>query len=70
MTKTDPVFARLAELRSEEPAAELSASLRAAAHTRLRLRRVHPAWALAIAASVLIYLGWALHFASSLYIKG
>lgn len=34
---------------------------------RLKPRSVHPLWAFAAAASVVSYLGWALHFASSLY---
>ncbi len=68
MTRPDPVLVRLAALPAlEPPSQELSERLRAAAHARLRARRVHPAWALMIALSVVLYLTWAVHFASELY---
>jgi hypothetical protein len=41
--------------------------LRAVAHARLRARRVHPAWTLTVAVSVIVYLSWALHFARTLF---
>ena len=67
MTSPDPVLARLADLPEVELPPALTARLRAAGHARLRARRVHPAWTLAIVVSVVTYLGWALHFAGSLY---
>jgi hypothetical protein len=67
MTSPDPVFAHLADLRPSEPNPELSASLRAAAYSRLRPRPVHAAWSVIILVSTVSYLGWAVHFASSLY---
>jgi hypothetical protein len=67
MTPSDPVLVRLARLPAPEPPPELSARVRAEAIARLRPRRVHPAWTLAVAVSVVSYLTWALRFASSLY---
>jgi hypothetical protein len=68
MTRPDPVLVRLAALPAPEPPSlALSERLRAAAHGRLRARRVHPAWTLTIALFVVLYLAWAIHFASSLY---
>ena len=67
MTKPDPVLMRLAELPPSEPDRELSNELRNAAHQALRPRPVHPAWTLAVAASVVTYLGWAVYFTSRLY---
>jgi hypothetical protein len=51
----------------ESPPAELSRRLTAAAHARLVPRPVHPAWSVAAAASVVVYLGWALAYVSQLY---
>jgi len=70
MTHPDPVFARLAALPGAEPSRELSERLRRAAHARLRPRRVHPAWAIAIALSVVSYLTWAVSFSGNLYQRG
>ena len=67
MNRGDPVLARLARLPAAEPPPELSAGLRAAAHARLRPRRVHPAWTVMVVVSVVAYLSWAVHFASLLY---
>ena len=67
MTPPDPVLLRLAGLPAPEPPPELSASVRAVAHARLRPRRVHPAWTLVVVVSVVSYLTWAVRFASSLY---
>jgi hypothetical protein len=67
MTIPDRVFARLAELATAELPAEFSASLRVAAHARLRPRRVHRGWTVLIVATVVVYLSWALQFSSSLY---
>jgi hypothetical protein len=58
---------RLAELPLESPPAELTTKLRAAAHARLRPAKVHPAWSVALAASIVTYLGWALLYTSQLY---
>jgi hypothetical protein len=67
MTEPDPVFSRLAELLPLEPETEFSNELRQKAHGVLRPRRVHPVWALAAAASVVTYLGWAVYFTGRLY---
>jgi hypothetical protein len=67
MTTPDRLRARLAELSAEQPPAELTRKLRAAAHARLVPAPVHPVWSLAVAASVCAYLGWALLFTSALY---
>jgi hypothetical protein len=62
MTEPDPMLRALAALRAAAPSAELSRRLRAAGHARLVPAKVHPAWSVAIAASVLAYLSWALIF--------
>jgi NO-binding membrane sensor protein with MHYT domain len=62
MNHTDPVVARLSELSCIEPKASLTAKIRAAALSKLELRKIHPVWSLAVAASVLGYLCWAVHF--------
>ena len=67
MTDRDPLFERLSELPVQELDPELSRKIRVAALQALRPRPVHPVWTLAVAASVVSYLGWALHFASTLY---
>ena len=67
MSELDPVMRRLAELPLEAPPAEFSQKLRAAAHARLVPAKVHPAWSVAIAASVVAYLGWAILYTSQLY---
>jgi len=67
MNETDPVLRALAGLRAAAPpSAELSRKLRAAAHARLVPAKVHPGWSVAIAASVVVYLGWALLYTSQL----
>jgi hypothetical protein len=66
MTEPDPMLRALAALRATAPSAELSRKLRAAAHARLVPAKVHPAWSVAIAASVLVYLSWALIFTMQL----
>ena len=66
MIEVDPMLRALAALRAAAPSAELSQKLRAAAHARLVPAKVHPAWSVAIAASVLVYLSWALIFTSHL----
>jgi hypothetical protein len=67
VNKPDLVLQRLQELPLEAPPAGLSKLLTAAAHARLVPLKVHPAWSLAIATSVLVYLGWALSYTSQLY---
>jgi type VI protein secretion system component VasF len=67
MTERDPLLERLAELPPSEPDAVFSEKLRERAHRVLRPRRVHPIWTLAAAASVVVYLGWAVYFTSRLY---
>jgi hypothetical protein len=67
MTEPDPLLARLAALPSLAPPAELSQRITRAGHARLVPAGVHPALGLAVAACVLTYLGWALHFTSQLY---
>ncbi len=67
MTEKDPVLQRLGELPPSEPDAAFSTNLRERAHRVLRPRRVHPVWTLAAAASVIVYLGWAVYFTSGLY---
>lgn len=56
----DELLARLAELPRKSPPAELSRKLQIAAHERLVPAKVHLLWSVAIAASVLVYLSWAL----------
>jgi hypothetical protein len=67
MTQSDPVLERLAALPCDEPEPALSAALCARAHRALTPRRVHPVWTVAVAASVVTYLGWAVYFTSRLY---
>ena len=67
MNESDSVLRGLAELPLEVPSVELSAKIRAGAHARLVPEKVHAAWSIAIAASVLVYLGWALVYTSQLY---
>ncbi len=67
MSERDPVLARLAELPRVTPPAALSRKIAAVGHARLVPAKVHPVWSLAAAASVLVYLGWALHFTSQLH---
>ncbi len=67
MTGEDRVLKGLAELPAHTPPQELSRRIASAGHARLVPARVHPMWSLAVAASVLLYLGWALHFTSQLY---
>ena len=67
MNERDPLLARLAELPALSPPAQLSRKLTAAGHARLVPAKVHPVFSIAVAASVLTYLGWALHFTSRLF---
>jgi hypothetical protein len=63
----DVVLRGLSALAVESPSSALSSKLRAAGHARLVPAKVHPAWSVAIAASVAVYLGWALMYTSQLY---
>jgi hypothetical protein len=56
----DQVFERLAQLPAVTPPAALSQAIREAGHARLAPAEVHPVWGVAIAASVVLYLSWAL----------
>jgi hypothetical protein len=67
MNEADRVLRGLAELPLQVPSAGLSAKIRAEAHARLVPVKVHAAWSIAIAASVVAYLGWALVYATKLY---
>jgi len=68
MTEVDELLARLRKLPAVSLDRELEASLRARAVRRLRVRaRPTPFAVLALAATVVLYLGWALQFTSALY---
>ena len=67
MTDPDIVLSCLARLPAEGPPAELSRKIRDACLARLVPARVHSVWSLAIAASVIVYLGWALVFTGHLF---
>jgi hypothetical protein len=67
VSERDPLLSRLAELPAVFPPAQLSRKLTAAGHARLVPAKVHPVFSIAVAASVLSYLGWALHFTSQLF---
>lgn len=63
----DAVLQAIAHLPLEEPPAAFSKKLLASGSARLVPAQVHPAWSIAIAASVVVYLGWALLYTSQLY---
>lgn len=68
MTEVDELLARLRKLPAVALDNEFEASLRVRAVRRLRRRaRPAPFASLALAATVVLYLGWALQFASNLY---
>jgi hypothetical protein len=67
MNERDRVRQGLSELPLLAPSADLSKKLRVLAHARLVPQRVHLAWSVAVAASVVVYLGWALLYTSQLY---
>jgi hypothetical protein len=56
----DNVQSVLASLPLEAPPAQLSQRILAQGRARLVPAKVHPGWSIAIAASVVTYLGWAL----------
>lgn len=66
MKPQDAVLTALRSLPTHAPSDALSARIRAAGHARLRPLPLHPLWGLAVAASVLAYLGWALVFTGTL----
>ena len=67
MNKDDGVLRGLAELPLRVPPAGLSTKIRAEAHARLVPLKVHAGWSIAIAASVVTYLAWALVYTTKLY---
>ena len=71
MTEVDELLARLRKLPAVSPDSELEASLRERAVRKVggRARSTRPARfaSLALAATVVLYLGWALQFTSALY---
>ncbi|HYQ26883.1 MAG TPA: hypothetical protein VER04_06680 [Polyangiaceae bacterium] len=71
MTEVDELLARLRKLPTVSIDRELEAALHARARRRVRLSArpapFVPLASLALAVTVVLYLGWALHFASTLY---
>jgi hypothetical protein len=67
VSERDPLLSRLAGLPAVSPPARLSRKLTATGHARLVPAKVHPVFSMAVAASVLTYLAWALHFTSQLF---
>ncbi len=68
MTEVDELLARLRKLPAVALDSEFKASVRARARRRVRTPAPFAALAsLALAITVVLYLGWALHFASALY---
>lgn len=68
MTELDPLLSRLRKLPPIALDAEFSASVQRLGQRRLRApARRAPFASLAVAATVLVYLGWALRFTSALY---
>ncbi|HYQ45961.1 MAG TPA: hypothetical protein VER11_28520 [Polyangiaceae bacterium] len=68
MTEVDELLARLRKLPPVALDAEFEASVRARSVRRLRKRaRPAPVASVALAGTVVLYLGWALQFASALY---
>jgi len=68
MTDVDELLSRLRNLESIPLDSEFKASLRERARRRVRRpARRAPLASLAVCGTALVYLSWALHFASSLY---
>ncbi len=67
MTEVDQLLARLRKLPPIALDAELEASVRQRARRSVRGARRTPFASLAVLGTVVVYLGWALHFASGLY---
>ncbi len=68
MTDVDELLSRLKKLEKIPLEAEFSESLKQRARRRVRepARRA-PLASVAVFGTVIVYLGWALHFASALY---
>lgn len=68
MTDVDELLSRLRNLESIPLEGEFKAALRQRARRRVRgpARRA-PLASVAVFGTALVYLGWALHFASALY---
>ncbi|MES1174669.1 MAG: hypothetical protein ABUL62_10080 [Myxococcales bacterium] len=67
MTDVDELLSRLRNLEPIPLDGELKASLQRRARRRVRGPRRAPLASVAVFGTALVYLGWALHFASSLY---
>ena len=68
MTDVDELLARLRKLEPMPLETEFDAQLRARGHRRLRRPAPSaPLASLAVLGTVVVYLTWALHFASALY---
>ncbi len=68
MTELDQLLSRLRKLEPVALDPEFSRSVQEQGRRRLRGEaRPAPFASLAVAATVLVYLGWALHFTSALY---
>jgi type VI protein secretion system component VasF len=68
MTEVDELLARLRKLPALAPGSEFKASVQEAARRRVQRRaRPAPFASLALASTVVLYLGWAFHFTSALY---
>ena len=68
MTESDELLSRLRNLAPIALDAKLSARVQQRARRRLRGDvRSAPLASFAVAATVIVYLGWALHFTSGLY---
>ncbi len=65
MTEVDELLARLRKL----PPVALDGEFKALVHARARrrFRKPTPFASLALAGTIVLYLGWALHFTSTLY---
>lgn len=62
MNDRDALFARLSGLPVEAPNQRWAAELAKRARERMLPRRVHPAVYVALAASIVTYLAWALAY--------
>ena len=67
MTDFDELLSRLRRLEPIPLDRGLEASVRRQGRRRVRAGRRTPVASLAVAATVIVYLGWALHFTSTLY---
>ena len=71
MTEVDELLARLRKLPAVALDSEFKASVQARGRLRLQRRArptpFAPLASLALAVTVVLYLGWALHFAGALY---